>query len=156
MLWPVSEAIGRAESSGDRTTTTDRVAYIIGAVGAVIVLTLARLLTPSSSGVGTHEQLGLPPCTFVVVTGHGCPGCGLTTAFAHMAHGNISGAFHANPMGIVLFALFALGGAFSWFRVFRPRPLDDVLFTATVQGIAVGVMIGLFVTWFVRLLLGQV
>jgi hypothetical protein len=152
----VSEAIGQAEHGADRATATDRVAYLLGAVGSVVVLVLARVITPSSTGMGTHERLGLPPCTFWVVTGHGCPGCGLTTSVSHMAHGDVVAAFLANPMGIVFFVLFVVGGSLSWVRLFRPRPLDDVLFTTTVQVVAVGLAVGLFGTWLVRMLLGQV
>ena len=32
--------------------------------------------------MGTHQQLGLPPCNFVTLTGYPCPACGMTTSFA--------------------------------------------------------------------------
>lgn len=67
------------------------------------VLVTAAILTPSPLGHGTHMQLGLPPCGFLEITGYPCPGCGLTTAFANMAHFNVVGAAHANPFGIPLF-----------------------------------------------------
>jgi hypothetical protein len=67
------------------------------------VFITAAMLTPDPHGHGTHQQLGLPPCGFLVFTGYPCPGCGLTTAFSHMIRLQVLGAWHANPFGIVLF-----------------------------------------------------
>jgi len=87
----------------DRGVVGSRIAwFFLAAIPFAVILT-ARILTPDPSGHGTHTQLGLPPCGFLVLTGCPCPGCGLTTAFAHMAHLNPFGAAHANPFGIPLF-----------------------------------------------------
>ena len=71
------------------------------------VLITAAWLTPSPAGHGTHTQLGLPPCGFLVFTGYPCPGCGLTTAFAHMIRLQLGGAWGANPFGVPLFLVTA-------------------------------------------------
>ncbi|MCA9610613.1 MAG: hypothetical protein KC619_33690, partial [Myxococcales bacterium] len=42
--------------------------------GPLAVLVTAAMLTPSPEGHGTHTQLGLPPCGFLVYTGYPCPG----------------------------------------------------------------------------------
>lgn len=76
--------------------------FFLGFVPLAVILT-ARMLVPDPSGHGTHTQLGLPPCGFLVLTGCPCPGCGLTTAFAHMARLDFVGAARANPFGIPLF-----------------------------------------------------
>jgi hypothetical protein len=85
------------------------------------VLITAAVLVPDPRGHSTHTQLGLPPCGFLVFTGYPCPGCGLTTAFAHMVRLQVLGAWHANPFGIVLFLctaafvpLAALGFVRGW------------------------------------------
>ena len=75
-------------------------------LGPLAVLITAATLTPSTAGHGTHTQLGLPPCGFLVYTGYPCPGCGLTTSFSHMIRLEVFGAFHANPFGILLFGSF--------------------------------------------------
>lgn len=67
------------------------------------MLAIAALLEPDARGYGTHAQLGLPPCGFRWVTGLACPGCGLTTAFAHSIRGNWALSFAANPLGVLLF-----------------------------------------------------
>jgi hypothetical protein len=66
------------------------------------VFVIAAFLTPNPVGHGTHMQLGLPPCGFLVVTGLPCPGCGLTTCFSYMVRGDIVGAATANPFGVML------------------------------------------------------
>ncbi len=68
------------------------------------MLIVARILVPNPIGHGTHTQLGLPPCLFLAWTGQPCPACGLTTAFAHMARGELAAALHANVLGVMLFA----------------------------------------------------
>ena len=74
------------------------------AVALAALLFTARWLRPSPSGVGTHLALGLPPCGFLVWSGLPCPACGLTTAFAHLAHGELLASLWANPLGLPLFA----------------------------------------------------
>src|SRR4051794_12249344 len=69
---------------------------------SAIVLGIARLLSPDPSGVGTHLQLGLPRCGFLALTGLPCPACDLTTAFAHMARGEIAAAASVNAFGVLL------------------------------------------------------
>jgi len=52
--------------------------------------------------MGTHQQLGLPPCTFVAWLGIRCPSCGMTTSWSHMLRGNVLGAMQANAGGALL------------------------------------------------------
>lgn len=70
--------------------------------GCVAVLSTAVFLQPDSSGVGTHEQLGLPTCVAIVMFGVPCPTCGMTTAFAHTVRGELWSAFTAHPAGLLL------------------------------------------------------
>jgi len=73
----------------------------------IAVMALAHHLTPNASGMGTHQQLGLPPCFFLKLTGWRCPACGLTTSFAWAARGQLGESFRAHPFGPVLVLLFA-------------------------------------------------
>jgi len=72
--------------------------------GAVLLslLAVARVLEPDSRGLGTHERLGLPPCTFRQLTGYGCPSCGMTTSWAHLMRGRMGEAFRDNAGGALL------------------------------------------------------
>ena len=73
-------------------------------VPSAAILLAACWLEPWGDGHGTHRQLGLPACSFLVRTGYPCPTCGLTTAMALMARGRVAGAFEAHPFGVALFA----------------------------------------------------
>ncbi|MFN3188964.1 MAG: DUF2752 domain-containing protein [Aureliella sp.] len=65
-------------------------------------LLTARVLRPSPNGLGTHQQLGLPPCTSIVLWDLPCPACGMTTSWAHMVRGQVLEAFYANAGGALL------------------------------------------------------
>ena len=66
------------------------------------LLIVARTLTPDERGHGSHEQLGLPPCTFHLIFQRPCPACGMTTAWAWLLRGNVERALAANAGGALL------------------------------------------------------
>ncbi len=68
---------------------------------------LAAFLKPHPSGVGTHQQLGLPPCYFLALSGLPCPACGMTTCFSHFVRLEWIDAARCHPGGLCL-AFFAL------------------------------------------------
>lgn len=72
------------------------------AAAAAAPLVVAAWLEPSGSGVGTHEQLGLPACGWIAGFGMPCPSCGMTTAFAFASRGAFVDAFATQPAGAVL------------------------------------------------------
>ena len=72
--------------------------------GIVAVFGIAIQLSPDERGFGTHEQLGMPPCQFRILTGWKCPHCGMTTSFAHVVRGQWIQAFEANAAGLLLAA----------------------------------------------------
>jgi hypothetical protein len=80
------------------------------AVGTGMLLGLAWWLQPSPNGFGTHQALGLPPCSWPDRFGVPCPSCGMTTAFSYAAKGRFVSSFLAQPMGMLL--ALAAGGAF--------------------------------------------
>lgn len=90
-------------SSVSAVPLLQRLLWLSIAGGSAAILTVAAMIEPSPSGYGTHTQLGLPPCGFLLLTGSPCPGCGLTTAFAHGIRGNWALAISANPLGLALF-----------------------------------------------------
>lgn len=87
-------------------TSTASVRSRVGAVfGLAFVLTLllvARSLDPSGRGYGTHQQLGLPPCTSILLWGVRCPACGMTTSWSYLMRGEIVHAWHASAGGTLL------------------------------------------------------
>lgn len=91
--------------SATTAQTPTRIRRLIGAavaVGAAGLLGVTALLEPSPTGLGTHSQLRLPACGWIATIGVPCPTCGMTTAFAHAADGNLLAAVGAQPMGAVL------------------------------------------------------
>lgn len=64
--------------------------------------TLARRLEPDPRGFGTHQRLGLPPCTFRLLWNIPCPACGMTTSFSHVTRGQFRQAVEANAGGTLL------------------------------------------------------
>src|SRR3954466_2501001 len=76
----------------------------VGGAGVMLLglLITAARLTPDPRGLGTHRQLGLPPCTVVAWFGVRCPSCGMTTAWAHMVRGQLASAVRANCGGALL------------------------------------------------------
>lgn len=124
------------------------------AAGCATVLVAAASLTPDPRGQGTHEQLGLPPCTMVMFTGYPCPTCGMTTAFAYAVRGRFIAAFSAQPAGLAIalgvMAAFGLSGgtlvtgrvwAVNWYRVTPGR-------------IALVVVLVVLAAWGYKLMLG--
>ena len=93
-------------------------------VGCVSLFAVAARLDPAAGGIGTHEQLGLPPCGMAMIWGLPCPTCGMTTAFAYAARGQFAAAFHAQPAGLTLalatgLGAFAAGGTLVTGRSYR-------------------------------------
>lgn len=114
----VAEAV---EPTADGTySRRDRAQYLTLLITSTVVLTVARLLTPSPRGVGTHEQLGLPPCMFLKLTGIPCPSCGLTTSFAHAVRLHFYESFVTQPFGLIAcMVAFLLVPAVGWLMVRR-------------------------------------
>jgi hypothetical protein len=84
-----------------------------GALVAVLaggLLAIAAMLDPSPAGLGTHEQLNLPSCGWIVLMDLPCPTCGMTTAFAHAADGNLLRSLATQPLG----GLLAIGTAMAF------------------------------------------
>ncbi len=80
----------------------DRVVSAAVAVGLLFFLGMAVRLQPARGGMGTHQQLGLPPCTVRVLFGRPCPSCGMTTSWAHLVRGQVPSALRANVGGTLL------------------------------------------------------
>ena len=99
-----------------RTTTLSwqyRVLALISGMGVLTLLLVARSLEPETRGFGTHQQLGLPPCTSVVLFGMRCPSCGMTTSWSLTMRGRLleAGAVNAGGLFLSIIALAYLPAA---------------------------------------------
>jgi hypothetical protein len=104
---PIEQAVVLAPAEDARLVLGRRIRGMLIFVPCAVVLTLSAWLTPSTAGYGTHRKLGLPQCGFISQTGYPCPSCGMTTAFADMAHGRVGDALWAQPFGAMLFLAVA-------------------------------------------------
>lgn len=83
-------------------------------------------LSPDPRGLGTHEQLFLPPCAFHWLTQIPCPSCGLTTSFAYLAKGEFVMGFQTHPLGPFLFLLAGVGFFYAALSLIRSRPSWEI------------------------------
>ena len=127
---------------------------LLGAIGLglIFLIAVAAMLKPSPFQLGTHQQLGLPPCSFLVLFGVPCPTCGMTTAWAHLMHGELIRAFQAN-IGGVLLAVLAMAAA-PWLMISAARGRWLIWRpNGSVVGYVSGVIIAIaLVQWGFRLL----
>jgi hypothetical protein len=108
-----SEMVG---SPASRLSIRGRFVAAVVALAAASPLVVAVSLTPSESGTGTHQALGLPACGWQTAMDLPCPTCGMTTAFAHAARADFGSALLAQPAGLllsVLAGLTVLGGLYA-------------------------------------------
>ena len=132
-------------SSPQREHQTTRLrCWLLRIAAASVVLVLVGLLAtawtlrPDSSGLGTHHQLGLPPCSIRVLFGIRCPSCGMTTSWAHAMNGDFRAAAAANVGGFLL-VLYALGSLGTMLRIVRhgKMPADKTIRHYTIALIAI-------------------
>ncbi len=108
---------------------------------------IGAFLHPSSAGHGTHEQLGLPPCPSVLLFDRPCPGCGLTTSWTALLHGNLPFALHAHPLGPLMYLIFttlALMAGYGFLSGRRLRTYSDKFNRASAVVAAVFIAFGFF------------
>ena len=120
-----------------------RIISAIVAAGCLGVLVVAWFLSPSSEGLGTHQQLGLSECGWITAANLPCPSCGMTTAFSHAANGDLVSSFITQPMGMLL----AVGAAVA---------VVIGTYTAMTGSMLAPFLAGMFTTrvaWFMVLLL---
>ncbi|MGA2255067.1 MAG: DUF2752 domain-containing protein [Thermoguttaceae bacterium] len=113
-----------------------RIMLVVLALALLALLVTAGILTPDARGHGTHQQLGLPPCTFHVVFQRPCPACGMTTSWAWLLRREIGHALAANAGGTLLAALSLLGAPWLLVSALRGRWFGGRPNQWTIAGIA--------------------
>ena len=131
-----------------------RVAALAVALGIAGVLGLAAWLHPDAAGHGTHTQLGMPQCQWVVLFNKPCPTCGMTTSFALAAHEHLARSFINQPMGAVLAVVSAAvfwGALHITLGGIRVEPLFRGVWNRWTVGLLVACFLGAWVykivTW---------
>ncbi len=129
-----------------------RAVALLVAVLPISAFIVASRLQPDSRGLGTHQQLGLPPCSMRMMFGIRCPGCGMTTSWAYFTQGEWLASAKTNVAGFMLawfsmaVAVIALRTAFNGcYPSIRTQQI------ATLSGVAI--MVVAVLNWAWRLLL---
>jgi len=116
------------------------------------MLVIGACLNPRQSGMGTHQELGLPACGFLARTGWPCPSCGLTTSVSATMHGQFGLAFHAQPFGLLLTAVaaaLAMAGTYQAATGRAALPSTRLALIAVMAGIVL-----LLASWGLKVYLG--
>lgn len=136
---------GQTMVPSEHLSKPHRIASFIGSMVLGFGLLVAMWLQPDGRGHGTHQQLGLPPCTFKFLLHIPCPACGMTTSWALAVRGDWQSAIQANSGGFVLFLITAVSvplllatsirGRLPWsgLRFLGPTLLSSALLLALIQ-----------------------
>ncbi|MCR9116098.1 MAG: DUF2752 domain-containing protein [bacterium] len=127
-----------------------RVILIFAGSLPIALLATALMLRPDANGFGTHQQLGLPPCSFGDLVGVNCPSCGMTTSWAYTMRFNLWGAVQSNAGGAMLACLclalgpwlFLSGVKGDWFL----SPPNEAVFVI----LGLGVVVVTLIDWVLR------
>lgn len=129
-----------------------RALLIAWSLADVAGFVVAYRLEPDPRGFGTHQRLGLPPCTVRAVFGIPCPSCGMTTSFANLTKGRWREAVWANVAAMFLSFVCAALIPWSWLSAYYGR-LCWVQRPAKLAALILFVVSGLAtVEWMLRLL----
>ena len=145
------------QSATARNELTGALRWVLGLTGAALwaLLVVAFFLQPDPRGLGTHEQLGFPPCMFSVVCGFRCPSCGMTTSWSHLTHGRVAEALQTSASGSLLACLALIGGGDLWVSALRGRWLARWKNENTGAVLAATFGALLLIEWLIRLAVGQ-
>lgn len=116
------------------------------------VFGVAWMLTPDPRGFGTHQRLGLPPCTFQAVVDIPCPTCGMTTSFSHFIRGEMVASVEAHPAGFLLAGLCMLQIPWCWGSIYHRRLWGVTRPDAVVLWLLIGLASLSLAQWAMRLL----
>jgi|WetSurMetagenome_2_1015567.scaffolds.fasta_scaffold71130_4 hypothetical protein len=124
-----------------RALLGERIVEACLAAGCAAVLLLGMILVPSPDGLGTHTELGLPPCGMWLYYHKPCPTCGVTTSFTLAAHGQFVQSAVTQPFGLVFFLATVAGLALNawtavagrtWFGLVTVRRATIVIIAGVI------------------------
>jgi len=135
-----------------------RLLIATGGAGAIVLLCTAAWLRPNVEEVakgefrklGTHQGLGLPPCSFRTSFGFPCPSCGMTTSWAHTMRGQLFQAMEANIGGTLLAIASLVYGPYMLLSGIRGRWVFARFNEVYAAVIAVTILAITLVSWCIR------
>lgn len=127
-----------------------RITVAIAALIPLSLLIIAGNLNPAEKGLGTHQQLGLPPCSLRVLAGIRCPACGMTTSWSYFARGNWLASMNTNAGGFLL-ALLSIAMILIAAQIVRHGRLPSPRVQTWLTLAGVGVLVVTLLDWTIRL-----
>ncbi len=140
----MSVALSSSPPAPSASTAASRARTWLGVPAAMAVG--VALWDPARSG-------GPPLCPYQFVTGHTCPGCGLTRAIGALLRGRWSEAVSLHPLAPVVVALVAAGCIAHVVAGDRVRRLVQSPVGYTAAGLLSVVFVA---TWVLRVTSGQI
>ncbi len=143
----------RTSGSGYRLSLVGRLFLVICGLGLLSGFLLAASLEPDPRGFGTHQRLGLPPCSFRIWFGIHCPSCGSTTSFSHFIRGEWLSALQSNLAAFGLALVCAAAVPWTFYSAWQGRTWGlnrPALALACVTGVLCVISL---TQWTVRVLL---
>ncbi|NYF97336.1 DUF2752 domain-containing protein [Janibacter cremeus] len=119
-----------------RGTRSERVVVLIIAAVSLVGMVIARLWPLTS------VDSGQPTCLLRIFTGLPCPGCGMTRAWVHVAHGDLLTAFEYNLFGPIGMAVAAGIIVYVGVALVRRRPPERILTLVDPK-----ILLGLIAVW---------
>lgn len=140
----------------ERRSASRRLPHLTFLLLATAVLVASSLLDVQGVDRVVVRGCGLTvpaACQFRQHTGLPCPGCGLTRAWTHVAHGRVRTAWSCHPIGTLAFALVVFQIPYrlqQLWRLQRGRPTHR--FVAADRWVLAGLVVGTAVQWACRAL----
>jgi hypothetical protein len=123
----------------------------LGGVAALVVLGV--FVDPDPRGFGTHERLGLPACKPMEWWGVPCPGCGVTTSLALVAHGHPWSSIVNQPFGFAFAFVLVAFAAWALVQAFRGRDLSKAVNELRVGRLVMWLALLMAASWIYKLVL---
>lgn len=132
----------------------DRLSAALLVALAIVFVALLASVDPDPRGHGTHEQLGMQPCSWPEVYGKPCPTCGVTTAATLLVHLRPIDAVATQPFGAFLAAIgLIVAGIAAWSLVRGESFVARIALLpyGTVLAVALGLLLAswgyVWLTW---------
>ena len=154
MSYPPPPSGHSLAAPAQRLGRSERMAVALAGCLLIGLLVTARMLEPSPAGLGTHQQLGLPPCTLRQWFGIRCPSCGMTTSWSHLTHGSFPSAWRANAGGALLALVAVWCGPWLALSGLRGKWLFGTPHEWTILAIGLTIVAITLIDWTLRLSLG--
>ena len=130
-----------------RCRPTARLLAAAVTVAALALLTVAACLHPDAAGLGTHQQLNLPPCGFYERTGYPCPTCGMTTSFALTVRGRLIQAFATQPAGTTAALAVMIVAAIAGYVAATGRSIEKLIFRINYNALLITAAAIIIAAW---------